>query len=126
MYMYLTCIYLCAVVVFAVIYILYQETKQQHQKICNKIYYQEQIYTKQYIIRNFLTKEECNLIIKEANQYGYKNTWTTDRHDNYPTTDNRIMESWKCYGLLEKKIKTQLFPYYEGKYNLKSWKIQRG
>jgi hypothetical protein len=112
-------LYLCGVILFSVIYFLYQEKKQHHQTFCNRIYDQEYLYTKQYVIRNFLTKEECNLIIKEANQYGYKHTWTTDRHNNYPTTDNKIIESWKCYGMLENKIKTQLFPYYEGKYRLK-------
>lgn len=119
MYMKIVLIYLCIVVFITSAYIIYKRFYKNHQEVCDDIYDQTSIYANQYVIRNFLTNDECNAIIKEANQYGYKNTWTTDRHNNYPTTDNKVMETWKCYGLLEQKIKTQLFPYYEGKYNLK-------
>lgn len=119
MYMKFVYISLFVIVFISTIYIIYNEKTVRDQEKCNAIYDQKPLYTKQFVIRNFLTNDECNLIIKEANQYGYKNTWTTDRHNNYPTTDNKVVETWKCYGLLEKKIKTQLFPYYEGKYHLK-------
>ena len=83
-----------------------------HQRNCNDIYNQTPIYTKHKILRGFLTKEQCKLIIQEAGLYGEKRGWTTERHDNYPTTDNEITKEWSCYSFLKNKIESQLYLEY--------------
>lgn len=102
------------VLLFGIIIILFL----QHQIICNDIYNQEDIYTHQYVLKKLLGNSECEHIIQEAESFATKNDWSKKRHDNYPTTDNQITESWECYKFLEEKIENILFPLYQKNYNI--------
>ena len=96
------------ILIIILFYLLY--FNRSHQDICNDIYNQTSLYTKYSILKNVLTKEECNSIIQESERYGEIYGWTTKRHDDYPTTDNQITKSWKCYPFLKKIIETKIFP----------------
>ena len=89
-----------------------------HQKVCDDIHNQKSLYTKQKILRGFLSNEECDSIIKEGENYSSIHGWTTKRHDNYPTTDNKINTNWKCYSNIEKKIKQILYPEFSNLFNI--------
>ena len=92
---------------------------QSHQDQCDDIYDQLPLYRNHKIIKNMLTKSECDRIIHEAEHYGNLHGWTTKRHDNYPTTDNLIEKNWECHNKLYSKIQNRLFPVYESMFNLK-------
>lgn len=48
-------------------------------------------FKQRFIYNNYYSKELCNWIIYEAEKYAEENGgWTTNRHDNYPTTDLQI------------------------------------
>jgi len=94
-----------------------------HQIQCNNIYAQNYPYTQQKIIKNFLTYEECDLIIKEGENYASKYDWTKKRHDNYPTTDNKLNENWNCYNFLVYKIKNKLYPHYKSLFKINTNKL---
>ena len=107
-----------------IIFIIFIKKQTIHQIKCNQIYNQKEIYTKQYILYNFLSNDECNKIINESENYSKKYGWTKDRHDEYPTTDNEITSKWNCYQYLFKKINQDLFPIYNKFYNINSLKLK--
>ena len=83
-----------------------------HQKVCDDIYNQKTLYTRQKIIRGLLSSEECDSIIQEGESYSSIYGWNTKRHDHYPTTDNQITSNWKCYSDIETKITQILYPEF--------------
>lgn len=88
------------------------------------IYKQYPLYRKYKVIKNLLTKNECNRIIKESINYGVKNGWTTDRHTAYPTTDNQITNKWKIYNnILYDKINV-IKKHIENLFHLKKNKLK--
>jgi predicted 2-oxoglutarate/Fe(II)-dependent dioxygenase YbiX len=97
---------------------------KSHQDICNDIYNQKDIYTQQKIIRHFLSKEECDTIIQEGDEYACYHGWTTKRHDDYPTTDNLITSDWRCYNKVISKINAQLYPEYVKLFAIDSSKLK--
>lgn len=107
-----------------IIFIIFIKKQIIHQIKCNQIYNQKEIYTKQYIIYNFLSDEECNKIINESENYSKKYGWTKDRHNQYPTTDNEITSKWNCYQHLFEKINKELFPIYNKFYNIDNLKLK--
>ena len=50
-------------------FIIFMTKQTIHQIKCNQIYNQKEIYTKQYIIYNFLSNKECDEIINESENY---------------------------------------------------------
>lgn len=90
---------------------------------CYCIYNQNNLYTKYYIIKKFLTNKECNELIREGNIYGKKNGWKTKRHDHFPTTDNEVTKNWDSYNILYNKINKILYPLLKKNYKLKKNKL---
>ncbi len=112
------------ILLFCIGYIFYQTYfVKTHQDICNDIYNQKNIYTQQKIIRNFLSKEECDAIIQEGEEYACYYGWTTKRHDDYPTTDNSVTSNWRCYDKIVSKIHNQLYPAYAKLFSIDSAKL---
>jgi len=85
---------------------------------CDKIYNDDPFYEKVSVIKSVLSDEECDEIIRIGNQYASIYNWTTNRHENYPTTDNEILSDWECSKLLENKVKNIVFPEYGELYNV--------
>ena len=106
------------------IYLYFNNPFKTHQDICNDIYRQKPLYTTHKVIRQFLTKEQCNEIIYEGEHYGYIHGWTTQRHDDYPTTDNLIENNWNCHSFLKQKIESELYPQFEKLYQLTPNKLK--
>lgn len=78
------------------------------KKVCNKLYLEKK-NKKIIVIKNFLTEKQCDKIIKEAIDYADMHGWTCKRHNKYPTTDNKFMNTWENYNYVEKKVKDILF-----------------
>lgn len=114
-------IYLIIAILFIslCLFILHHNSQSKsHQDICDDIHNQKPLYTKQKIIRGFISNEECDSIIHEGESYSSIYGWNTKRHDDYPTTDNQITSKWKCYSNIETKIKQILYPEYSKLFNI--------
>ncbi len=61
------------------------------------------------ILKNLVPDYKCNKLINEGEVYASKNKWSTKRHGNYPTTDNKFDENWNCYHYFENLVKTKIY-----------------
>lgn len=77
-------------------------------------------YKKVYILDNILSKEQCNWLIYESEEYAKKNGWTTKRHIKYPTVDNSISKIDPISYFTMNLVYTKIIPYYEKYYNIDS------
>lgn len=73
-----------------------------------------------YIIPDVFSKDECDWIIYESEQYAQHNGWTKKRHESYPTTDNKINAIENIYYYLQNKIHRNIIPHVENQYNIKT------
>ena len=89
----------------------------QNKKLCSRLY-KENKNKSVSIIRNFINKSTCKSIIKEAEDYAAVHEWTTDRHDNYPTTDNEITYEWNTYNPICNYIHSKIFRELKRMYNV--------
>ena len=106
-------------------YLIYKKYfNKSHQTICNEIYNQHQLYTQHKVLRNVFTKEECDKIIQEGEEFANYYGWTTKRHDDYPTTDNLVDLNWRCYNSINNKIKKYLYPEYEKLFHIHTQKFK--
>ena len=106
-------------------YLIYQKYwNKSHQTICNEIYDQDQLYTQHKVLRNVFSKEECDKIIQEGEEFASYYGWTTKRHDDYPTTDNQLDLNWRCYASIKHKIKKRLYPEYEKLFHIHTKKLK--
>ena len=106
-------------------YLIYQKYgNKSHQTVCNEIYEQHQLYRQHKVIRNILSKEECDKIIQEGEEFASYYGWTTKRHDDYPTTDNQVDSNWRCYASIKDKIKKRLYPEYEKLFHIHTKKLK--
>ena len=71
------------------------------------------------IIKNLLTPDECRNIVTESEEYAKKFSWTTNRHNHYPTTDNAINNEWESYNLLSSRIYKTMIPKIATTYGVK-------
>ena len=71
-----------------------------------------------YILKNIFSKEECDYIIKESEDYAVVNGWKTQRHEYSPTIDNDIKNIVNLTYLIENKIYSKIIPYYNKYYNI--------
>ncbi len=115
-------IFFIYLLIFFIFFLLIKQLN--HQIVCNNIYNQKDIYTKQYVIKNFISPQTCDEIINESEEYSKLHGWSKDRHDDYPTTDNEITKKWSFYQFLTEKIKKELYPYYESFYKIDSSKLK--
>ena len=111
----------CLLIFFIFCFLLIKQIN--HQIICNNIYNQDDIYTKQYIIKKFISPEQCDKIINESIEYSKLHGWSKNRHNDYPTTDNEINKNWSFYYFLIEKIKKELYHYYDKYYKINSSKL---
>lgn len=86
---------------------------------CKKIYLTPEKY-KTILIRNILTNEECDDILNLSLKYSEEKGWTTDRHGDYPTTDNEVTSSWESYPIILAMIKNILIKKIQKEYNISS------
>ena len=63
-------------------------------------------FLQRFTHRSILTPIMCEWIIHEAEQYAFKNGWTTDRHDKYPTTDIPVERIHSVFTFMLLFIKT--------------------
>ncbi len=89
---------------------LYYSNKSKEYDLCRKIYDPEIRKREISIIPRILTKDECDIIVKEGEEYANANKWTTDRHDSYPTTDNEITKQWYSYNKIVYSIHNKIIP----------------
>jgi len=87
------------------------------KSLCENLY-EKNKNNKFAIINNFIPTKKCDEILSEGINYAHKNKWTTERHDNYPTTDNEVTQKWKCYDYLEKKVHGDVFNKISQLYNI--------
>ena len=98
-------------------------TDKRKKKIC-KIMYNDKKRPRTFkIIKNLLTIDQCQNIIAEAEAYAKEFEWTTDRHDNYPTTDNEITNIWESYNLLSSRIYKIIIPELANMYKVETDEI---
>lgn len=94
----------------------------QHKKVCNLLYVKNK--NKKYkVIPKLLSQAMCNSIINEAEDYANISGWTTDRHDNYPTTDNEVTNSWNTYNYISNHVHSKVFKEIERMYNVDSYEL---
>ena len=66
------------------------------EKVCKRLHVDDD--NKKYMVmKNLMTKEFCKRLIISGEKYAKQYKWTKSRHNNYPTTDNEVTESWKEY-----------------------------
>jgi len=63
-------------------------------------------FIQRFTHKSILTPIMCDWIIHEAEQYAFKNGWTTTRHDEYPTTDIEIHNIKSVFSFILLFIKT--------------------
>lgn len=101
--------YIILFVVFIIIaYLNYNVKKKtiKNDKLCVKLYNGN---NKQYsVIKNVLTPKFCEQFIANGEKYAEIRSWLTERHDNYPTTDNEVTNTWTEYKTLENLVKGQI------------------
>lgn len=93
-------------------------TKKQMIKKCDYFYDDDKRVRSVAIIPNMLSSQECDQIINEAQEYASKKSWKTDRHTDYPTTDNEVTTSWLCYNKILSKIHKNMIPEFSRKFNI--------
>jgi hypothetical protein len=75
-------------------------------------------YSQRFIIKNVYNKIVCNWIINECEKYSNQNNgWTTNRHQNYPTTDLPICRIENINSYIKSTYKT-IFNYIKESYCL--------
>lgn len=91
-------------------------------KMCKKLNKSElnAKYKNVYVINNVFSKNECDWIIYESEQYAKTNGWFKKRHDYYPTVDNNINLIDNINYYLQNKIYKEIIPLFEKHYNLQS------
>lgn len=66
--------------------------------------------TTRYTTCPVFTKQECGLLIYEAEKYAAKHGWTRKRHENYPTTDLPLSHFKLGYSMVMSRIYALVIP----------------
>ena len=74
-------------------------------------------------VLQLINKDLCNKIINEGEEYAKVNKWKTDRHDNYPTTDNEITQKWKIFYDMKPIIRNNIYDEIAKNYNVDKTKL---
>lgn len=100
----------------------YSYINDDTRKICDTLYlFNENDKIK--IVENLLSESECDLLIKEAENYGNTYGWEKMRHENYPTMDNQFTKKWENYRLVEKKVRTKIYSEIKKMFDIKKEKL---
>ncbi len=89
---------------------LYYSNKSDEYELCKLLYDPNKRQKKISLIPKFFTKDECQIIIKEAEEYANSNKWSVNRHKEYPTTDNEITKKWYSYNKIVYSIYDKIIP----------------
>jgi len=102
--------------------IILHDKKNELQNICHKVNSENlpEDLKKVYILKDVLSKEDCDYIIKESEDYALEHGWKQDRHEHYPTTDNDIKNIKNLSYLIENMVYRKIIPYYSHYYNIPS------
>ena len=90
--------------------------------VCNDLY----IYgknKKKTVIKSLFSKKECSKIINEGEVYAKKHTWSKNRHENYPTIDNEVTDTWSVWDMIKNKISKMMYPKIAKMYNINQSKL---
>lgn len=72
-------------------------------------------FLQRFVYNNFFSREICEWIIFEADEFGNKHGWNTFRHPNYPTIDiplEVINPVFKCCAFAFRNLFKQIFKSY--------------
>jgi alkylated DNA repair dioxygenase AlkB len=81
--------------------------------------YKKNLNKKYVVIKKLIPDNICDEILEEATNYARNNKWTKNRHENYPTTDNRITSEWFSYNYINNLIYNKIFESISSMYNVK-------
>lgn len=96
------------IIVLLIVYFNHNKSVEiiKNDKLCVKLYNGN---NKQYsVIKNVFTPDFCKKFIENGEKYAKIHTWLTERHNNYPTTDNEITNKWSEYKTLENLVKGRI------------------
>ena len=112
-------------VIFMVVVILNKKTIEkfhENKKVCDMLYLKNK--NKKYtVIKKMISESLCKSIIQESEDYAKIHGWTTTRHDNYPTTDNKITNHWNTYNYISNYVHRHVFTEIERLYNVNSYEL---
>lgn len=91
----------------------------QGSTVCSRLY-MENKNKPLSVLPNIISTSMCRSIIQEAEDYARLYGWTTDRHDNYPTTDNQITSEWNTYNYISSVVHNRVFKEVERLYNVRA------
>lgn len=94
---------------------------RSQSSVCEDLYQRGK--NKKYTVIPLLSKSMCKQILQEGIDYAKKHKWTTKRHDDYPTTDNNIDESWKNFDFIDQHVRSRVFGEIAKMYNVPKDKL---
>jgi hypothetical protein len=75
-------------------------------------------YASVFTLPDVFTRDECAWIIYESEKYAMQHQWTTNRHANYPTTDNCVVDISSIRALVFQRTYKQILPFLETKFGV--------
>jgi hypothetical protein len=110
------------IIIIIVIFLLYHNDLD----VDNELFtiYNNNDYLNKYTMKNFFTQDQTKEILKESDIFAKKNGWMKTRHNNYPTTDNEITQSWNSFNMINNYVKNKIFPFVQKKYKVKKSKLR--
>lgn len=107
---------LVAVIVIMGSDFFWEEYVRWEEPVCARMY--EGNERRDYeVIRGLLSPAECEEVITEGLEYAKKHEWTTTRHDDYPTTDNQISETWSSFDTIHAAVRARVLPKLAAMYD---------
>lgn len=97
-------------------YVSFKQDKTRN--VCEDLY-KKNLNKKYVVIKKLIPDNICDEILEEATNYARNNKWTKNRHENYPTTDNRITSEWFSYNYINSLIYSKIFERISSMYNVK-------
>lgn len=92
------------------------------KQVCKNLYIDGK--NKKYtVMKQLIPPSVCKNIISEAEDYAALYSWTTTRHDHYPTTDNEITYDWNTYNHITHLVYNKIFKTIERLYSVPAQKL---
>ena len=110
------------VLIIGILFIDNIEGFYSDKQVCKQLYVEGK--NKEYtVIKQLVSPTVCKSIINEAEDYASIYSWTTKRHDNYPTTDNEITYDWNTYNHISHVVYNTIFKEVERLYSVSAQKL---
>jgi hypothetical protein len=77
-----------------------------------------------YVVRNIFTKQECESIIKECENYGSQHSWTIYENNGQYTLDNVLENVSNIWPMVEGAIYSKIIPEFIRNYRLSANELQ--